>query len=221
MDIKHNKNFFKFNDSPKIIGTVMLVAGLLLLWLGWSFISWILMLILTPSGLFLFFYTSIVRSNDADIMEDIEKSLEDMDTKIENSPHFDKRAKYQAPYIANGFEYDGDLLFQKAKDGSVFSSKYTRSAIHTLPDRLYIISKTVSPISDEVENNVYDLPFLEITSIEINKTSKKTPYKKSYFLAKQVTLDITCGDNIVKLPIHEDIDSDEFLNKVKKSVFAK
>ena len=221
MDIKHNKNFFKFNDSLKIIATVMLVGGLLLLWLGWSFISWILMLILTPSGLFLFFYTSIVRSSDTDIMEDIEKSLEDMDIKIESSPYFDKHAKYKAPYITNGFEYDGNLLFQKARDGSVFSSKYTRSAIHILPNRLYIISKTVSPISDEAENNVYDLPFSEISGIEINKISKKTPYKKSYFLAKQVTLDIAYGENTIKLPIHEDIESDELLNTLKKSVFTK
>ena len=221
MDIKHNKNFFKFNDSIKVWGGIMLVAGLLLLWLGWSYISWILMLLLTPSGLFLFLYASIVRSNDADIMEDIEKALEDMDTKIENSPHYDKRAKYKDPYIANGFEYEGELLFQKAKDGSVFSSKYTRSAIHILKDRFYIISKTVSPVSEEVENKIYDLPFSEITSIEINKISKKTPYKKSYFMAKQVTLDITCGENIIKLPIHEDIDSDEFLNKAKKSVSLK
>lgn len=221
MDIKHNKNYFKFNDSIKIIGGIMLVAGLLLLWLGWSYISWILMLILTPSGLGLFLYASIVRANDSDIMEDIEKALEDMDTRIESSPHYNKRAKYQDPYIANGFEYSGDLLFQKAKDGSVFSSKYTRSAIHILSDRLYIISKTVSPISEDSQNNIYDIPFCEITKCEITSISKKVPYRNSYFLTKEITLDISLSDMIVKLPIHDDISSDEFINKLNKAITSK
>ena len=43
---------------------------------------------------------------------------------------------------------------------------------------------------------------------------EKTPYKNSYFLAKQITLDIACNEKTIKLPIHEDIGSDEFLNKV-------
>lgn len=221
MDIKHNKNYFKFNDSLKIIGGVLLVVGLLLLWLGWSYISWILMLIFTPTGLAIFLYASIVRSNDADIMEDIEKALEDMDISIENSPHYNKRAKYQDPYTINGFEYDGDLLFQKARDGSVFSTKYTRSAIHILSDRLYVFSKTVSPVSDESENNVYDIPFDEIAKCEISAITKKVTYKKSYFLAKQTTLDITLNDRVVKLPIHNDVNSEEFIKKLNKTIISK
>ena len=221
MDIKHNKNYFKFNDSLKIIGGALLVVGLLLLWLGWSYISWILMLIFTPAGLGLFLYASIVRSNDADIMEDIEKALEDMDVRIENSPHYNKRVKYQDPYIISGFEYDGDLLFQKAKDGSVFSTKYTRSAIHILSDRLYIFSKTVSPVSNDSENNIYDIPFDEIIKCEIDACSKKVTYKKSYFLAKQTTLDFHLNDRVVKLPIHNDINSEEFIKKLNKAITNK
>ena len=218
MDIKHNKNFFKINASLKILGAGMLIAGLLLLWLGWSYISWILMLILTPSGLALFLYVSIVRSNDSDILEDISKALEDMDTNVENIPYYNKRARYREPFIAKGFEYSDGLMFQTSKDGSIISTAYTQSVIHILEDRLYIISKTVSPISEDTANNIYDILLNDVASVELVKERKKVPYKKSYFLANAAYLAIKTNDNQILLPIHDDINTDEFIAMLQKKI---
>lgn len=216
MDIKHNKNYFKINDSLKILGAGMLIAGLLLLWLGWSYISWILMLILTPSGLGLFLYVSIVRSNDADILEDITKAVEDMSTKAEDLPYYNKRVRYGDPFIASGFEYFDGLMYQKAKDGSIISTKYTKSVIHILSDRLYITAKTVSPISDESCEQIYDILLGEISSLELITERKKVPYKKSYFFANDTHLLIKTSDSEIKLPVHEDVNTDEFIKKIQK-----
>ena len=216
MDIKHNKNYFKINDSLKILGAGMLIVGLLLLWLGWSYISWILMLILTPSGLALFLYVSIVRSNDADILEDISKAVEDMSTDPEKLPYYNKKVRYKGPFIAEGFEYCDGLMFQKAKDDKIISTKYKKSVIHTLDDRLYINARTVSPISNESSEETYDILLENITSIELQKQRIKVPHKKSYFLANDTYLLIKTMDDEIKLPVHEDVNTADFVEKIQK-----
>ena len=218
MDIKHNLNFFKINNSLKAIGAGMLIAGLLLLWLGWSYISWILMLILTPSGLGLFLYVSIVRSNDSDILEDISRAVEDMSTSPENLPYYNKKMRYTEPFIAQGFKYTDGLMFQKAKDGSVISTKYTKSVIHTLEDRLYITARSVSPISNDSNEEIYDILLDNIISFELIKERTKVPYKKSYFLANNTYLLIKTPDVEIKLPVHEDVNTDDFIEKIQKKL---
>lgn len=218
MDIKHNINFFKINNSLKAVGAGMLIVGLLLLWLGWSYISWILMLILTPSGLGLFLYVSAVRSNDSEILEDISKAVEDMSITPEDLPYYNKRAHYTQPFIAQGFEYSDGLMFQKARDGSVISTKYTKSVIHSLEDRLYIKARTVSPISDDLNEVIYDILLDDIKSFELIGERTKVPYKKSYLLANNTYFLIKTDNGDIKLPVHEDVNTDEFVEKLQKKI---
>ena len=75
-DHKKLINYFQKWDGAGPLGLGMMAVGFLALWLGWSYFSYILAIVLMPCGLGVFLYGNIGRGSDAEINDRIKKEWE-------------------------------------------------------------------------------------------------------------------------------------------------
>ena len=224
MNFRNNINYFKKKDSMKGIGAGLLIVGLFFLWLGIGYlgwVAWIFMMIAIPAGFLMFIVGSIISSTESDIDEDIVKKCEGIELDLENDKDFAKRIlKNIAPSVAQGYEYNGEgLMFRKDKRGSWRSSKYTKYVIYALTDGLYINCRTVSLISEYVENRSFEVPYDMVDSIEIKKEENTIQVGKNSFNIKKSRFIIKYGEDFTfSAPMNDDIKSEEFVDTLNKFV---
>lgn len=224
MNFRNNINYFKKKDSMKGIGAGLLIVGLFFLWLGIGYlgwIAWIFMMIAIPAGFLMFIVGSVISSTESDIDEDIEKKCEGIELDFENDKDFCKRIlKNIAPNVAQGYEYKGEgLMFRRDKSGSWRSSKYTKYVIYALSDALYINSRTISLISEDVENRSFEVPYDMVDSIEIKKEENTIQVGKNSFSVKKSRFVIKYGEGFTfSAPMNDDIKSEEFVDTLNKFV---
>ncbi len=224
MNFRNNINYFKKKDSMKGIGAGLLIAGLFFLWLGIGYlgwIAWIFMMIAIPAGFLMFIIGSIISSTESDIDEDIEKKCEGLELDLENDKDFSKRMlRNTMPNVAQGYEYNGEgLMFRKDKKGSWRSSKYTKYVIYLLSDALYINCRTISLISEEVENRSFEVPYDTVDSIEIKKEENTIQVGKNSFKVEKARFVIKYGEEFTfSAPMNDDIKSGELVDTLNKLV---
>ncbi|MBO5204118.1 MAG: hypothetical protein J6B72_05865 [Clostridia bacterium] len=215
-DHKHNINYFKRGDSLKSAGLGMAVVGLILLWMGWGYLSYILTCILLPTGLVLFFVGSTARSSDEDIDTDIKRLTEGLEVHLEDDRRYAKRVlSHMEPQVCEGYEYREGLMFTKARDGSVRSSEYTKAIIYMLSDGLYIVSRSFSLVSDEKRNSEVEIPYADISSVRIVRERASVAFGKKKFNARHARMVIEYGEGqVFSAPIHDDVNSDKRVETV-------
>ncbi len=217
MENKHNLNYFKKSGWQRPLGFGLLIAGLLLLWLGWSYFSYILCIIFIPSGVTLFLIGSSIRSTDEEIDEFIKKNLADFNVRLDEDRNYSKRIlKHIPPETLEAYRYEDGLMFTKTKTGSVRSSEYVSSVVWVLCDGLYIASRNVSIVSGEVKNSVYELKYADVKDVEIIRTKKTLKYAGRIFEVNDVRLCIGCADGLsVELTSPDTVGADQLVEKIK------
>lgn len=216
MENKHNLNYFKKSGWQRPLGFGLLIVGILLFWLGWSYFSYILSVIFIPAGIALFLIGSSVRSTDEDIDEFIEKHLADFKFDLEEEKSYAKRILKHIPKEElEAYKFDDGLMFTKTKTGSVRSSEYLKSVIYVLSDGLYIASRTVSIVSGAVSDKIYELAYTDIKKVEIIRAKKTLSYAKRSFEVNDARLHIECADgSVVKLPVPDTLGTDQLTEKI-------
>ena len=219
---KHNINYFKRGESFSTIGLGMTIVGLVVLYFGWSYISYVLSCIAIPVGLALFFIGSTGHSSDADIDADINSITKDMEVNFEEDKQYAKRIlKHIEPKICEGYEYKEGLYFVKAKNGTVRSSEYTKAIIYVLSDELYIVKRNFSLVSDSICNETIEIPYSDIISVEIVRDARYVEFKKKKFSVKVACIEIKYADGkVFYAPIHDDVDSDKFIETINDLIKA-
>lgn len=213
---KHNINYFKRGDSFKTIGLGVTIVGLIVLYFGWSYISYVLSIIAIPVGLALFFIGSTGHSSDEDIDADIKSITTGLEVNLAEDKQYAKRIlKHIEPKICEGYEYKDGLYFIKAKNGTIRSSEYTKAIIYVLSDELYIVKRNFSLVSDNVINQTFEIPYSDIISVEIIRETKSVECKKKKFNVNfaYIKVEYTEGQ-IFYAPIHDDVDSDKFIETI-------
>ncbi|MBQ7318888.1 MAG: hypothetical protein IJW97_01730 [Clostridia bacterium] len=218
MDFKNNINYFKKSDTPKFVGMGMMVVGVLLLWLGMSYITYILSAVLIPIGLVLFFIGASGRAGDSEIDAFIKRRVDGMEVDLSEDRAYAKRIlKHIPPQSIEDYEYREGLMLTKAKNSSLRSSEYTRSLLYILSDALYIPVRTISLVEDHTDNKLYEIPYDMISGIEITRERRTLPFGKQSFSAKITKLCITYGDSLtLSLPIHDDVGADRLVETIQK-----
>ena len=213
---KGNINYFKRGDSFKTIGLAVAIIGGIVWWFAPNYIIYILSCIAIPVGLGLFFIGSTGHSSDADIDADIDSKTKDMEVNLEEDKQYAKRVlKNIEPKVCEGYEYKDGLYFIKAKNGTIRSSEYTKAIIYVLSDELYIVKRSFSLISDDVNNQTIEIPYSQINSIEIVRESKGVESNKKKYNVKFALFEVKYADDqIFYAPIHDDIDSDKFIETI-------
>lgn len=217
---RNSINYFKKTDTLKIVGGGVLIAGLFSLWLGWGIIGYILAFIGTPVGLVLFFIGSLGRVTDADMDSHINNKMASLAIDIDQNRSYQlKLLKHVKEITIDGYEYRDDVMIKKLKSGEIRTSEFSRSKIRILSDRLYIVNRKVSLIyDDDVIDNLYELTYDTIKSIEIERDQRSVTFNKNSFLIKPCYLKITTSTDTIFLPCANALTSDELVNTVNKQI---
>lgn len=217
---KTNTNYFTKSDLLRPIAGALAAIGFLLYLFGFGYVSYILGSIFLPGAVVLFIIGSVGNASESDITDTIEAKTVDLEVRFEDDKRYATRTLHGfPPFIAEGHEYEDGLMVKRAKSGVVRTSKYTKSILYALEDALYVTERSFSLVDDLVENKVYDIPYAEIKGIEILRDHKTVTFRGKRFTVKLTQLAITRTDGeIIVFPVHDDIGSDEFVEKLLKYI---
>ena len=218
---KESINYFKKSDTLKYVGAGLLIAGLLCFWLGFrlGIISYILAFVGAPTGFVLFLVGSSGRTNDADIDSVITQKMAGLVINIDNERHYQlKLLKHLKEVTIDGYRYHDDVMMKKLKDNSIRTSEFTRSIVKIMKDSLYIVSRDISLINDNVENHTYEIFYDAIKTVEIERDSKRVVFNNNTFLTKPCYLHIVFEETEIRLPIVDAITSDELVENIKRQM---
>ena len=221
---KHFINYFKRSDNTASIGMGLLVAGVILFFLGWYFF-WLFFYIgipMIPVGLALYIYGSS-GSTDENALKKVIKENTDAITfaDIKESSEYRRRiSKNLTEEVFGGYVFDDNVLMKKAKSSAMVSSEYVLAKMLILTDAFYIRSCSFSFIADEKHQSELEIPFSAIEKIEIERNSQSYQIGKKELVAKTCFLVITHEGIQTKLPRKDDIYADELivtLNRLLKN----
>ena len=218
---KESINYFKKSDTLKYVGAGLLIAGLLCLWLGFrlGIIGYILAIVGAPTGFVLFLVGSSGRTNDADIDSVITQKMAGLVINIDNERHYQlKLLKHLKEVTIDGYRYHDDVMMKKLKDNSIRTSEFTRSIVKIMKDSLYIVSRDISLINDNVENHTYEIFYDAIKTVEIERDSKRVVFNNNTFLTKPCYLHIVFEETEIRLPIVDAITSDDLVENIKRQM---
>lgn len=216
---KSSINYFKKSDTLQYVGGGLLIVSLISLWLGWGMISYIFAIIGTPTGLILFLVGASGKVSDQDMDNYIQNKMADLKIDIDSDRHYQlKLLKHLKEYTAEGYLLHDGVMLKKRKDGSIRSSEFSRAKIRILSDRLYIVHRQISLISEEVVSNKYEIAYDSIRSVTVERDSKRTIFNKNTFITKPCCLRIVYGESELLLPIADAITSDELAEAINRQI---
>ena len=218
-------NYFQKWEGAGITGLSMAAAGFLFLWLGFSYASYIISIVLMLLGLALFFYGSIGRAHENDLQNQIDRAMTAIEFKEleEDTRHFFRRVP-KTPEIREfgGYAMRQGLLIKRQKNGSLCSSEYTSAKMLLLTDAFYIKTSTFSFISNEKNKETHEILYSALEDITVERDRINLTSGKSRFLAKTCHLCLHYdGGKSLLLPAKDDIYTDEFANDLKRKLLGR
>ena len=216
---RNNINYFRMGDGMRILGAGLLIAGLLFLWLGFGWLTWILMLLFIPTGLGLFLYSSVVRASDADIASEIEKRMDGLVFYPDEDPVLCKKVlKNTPPYVAEGYVLREGVMLRRDKTSRLRSSEYSKAIIHILSDRLYILHRRISLVEDTTVNLTYDVPYTSVEKVQILRDRATLSFHNSTYPTPVTLFLLKHEGGTVTFPINDDIEADHLVERIQKQI---
>lgn len=144
--IKDGSRYFRQKDILRPIGAVLLPVGLLVLYFGWSYFSYIFGAIAAPAGLVLFIIGGAKHISDNDMAEQVEHALLDYDKSVTDMAGYERVVlKQPAPAELSAYSFgDEARYFKRGKNGTPISDRYTRTHIFYTKDSLLVVGRTLS-----------------------------------------------------------------------------
>ena len=217
MNYKQNLHYFKDGDGIKILGMTLTIAGGLVFYFGWSYISYVLSCIAIPAGLVLFFWSTGRRSSDKDIEDAVAERIKGIGVDWESDKRLStRRRKGFEPMIVQGYEYDEGLLLKKAKDGSLRSTRYAVAELSVLENALYLSTREFSLIEDVCEEQAIEIPFSDLREISLAEEEKRLPYGKTAVRVTDYRLNVQCmNGKILSFPVSNDLSVELFVERLQ------
>ncbi len=217
-------NYFKRSDSTATLGMSMLVGGVILLWLGWSF-YWLFFyfgIALIPIGFGIYLYGSTGRSDENELKKIIKETSDAISfADIKESAEFRKRmSKNPTEESFGGYVFNDNVLMKRAKSSAMVSSEYVLAKMLILNDALFVRTSAFSFIADEKHESELEIPFSTIEKIEIERQTETFVVGKKELAVKTCFFVITHEGIQTRLPRKDDIYADELivtLNRLLKN----
>ena len=221
-------NYFKKWDGAAMLGSIMMVVGFLILWLGlgWGYITYLLMMVGLFGGLAVFLYGSIGRKHEADFQAEVAHRAETITFReLEEDSHFRRRVPKEKieERIFEAFDLCDGLYVKAMKNAALCSSDYTYAKMLYLNDAFYIKTLAFSFISDKKELSVHEIYYDSLEDVTVERDRKTiTTVNNKRFLAKTCFLCLTYdGGKQLRLPAKDDIYTDEFAETLKRKYIEK
>lgn len=209
-------NYFKKWEGCATLGIILAAIGFLMLWLGLSFFSYILAVVLMPGGLALFLYGSIGRANESDLQSIAERkkaSLVFPEIEETDLARYNHRAveKFEE-LVFEGFVLRDGLMVKTQKNGTACSSEYAIAKMRIYADRLWIRGLTFSFIEDSEAHFEHTVALTDLKDAVVERDRKTvTGSNKRRVLGKFCDLVLTLTDGTeLRFLAKDDIYTDEF-----------
>ena len=217
-------NYFKRSDGTAPLGMGMLVAGLILFWLGWYF-YWIFFYIgipMIPIGFALYIYGTTGRIDESELRKIIQQKSDAITfDDVKESAEFRKRlSKNPIEETFGEYVFGTNVLMKKAKSGAIVSSEYVCGKMLVLSDALFIRTHSFSFVSNKEKQNEIEIPFSSIEKIAMEHENKRYMVNNKELATKVSALVITHEGIKTRLPRKDDIYADELvvtLNRLIKN----
>ncbi len=214
--LKRNRNYFTKSDTPMYVGIGMLVVGVVLYFVTYSYVVYVLASVLAVVGLALALIGASGRVTDADMDACIAKLTEGMEVDLVENPKFAKRMLKQIPMIkVQNYIFDDALAHKYGKSGMIRTEKLETALLYPLDTALYVVHRRFSLLADECDTDVYEIPYAEIEGIEIAEQQTKLTFGKN---TRTVTYSTLClhGTTPLALPTQNNADTDEFISRMRR-----
>ncbi len=220
-------NYFKKWEGAGMLGLILTLVGFAFLWLGLSFFSYIMAILLMPVGLAIFFYGSVGRVGEADLQNEIDRHRDSIQfPELEENAQFHFRGRIPKDMVEKTFEgfvlRDG-LYIKKLKNGSPCSEEYTCAKMLILTDAFLIKTKTFSFLTDAKESDYQEILFsaLEDVFVERERVTVHTAMKKAVSVKKCALVLVFDGGKQLSLLAKDDIYIDEFEAEIKRKYMTR
>ena len=227
MNIKQNTNYFKISDKFSRASVLVFgggVVSMLLAFFGLGrFIFFTLAGLLLPVGFVMYLIGTTQRATDEDIRVQIEQATQDMEVDLSKITKYQRRiVPGKEPRELSGFDYDDGLMFTKtSRNSNVISSSYTKALLYQLKDEFYIVRRKVSLVSEDVLNEVIEIPFVDISTINYITERKTVTFEKNTYEVELTKIEIKYGENeIISFPIGKDVEAEAYTEKLLKTVLS-
>ena len=212
-------NYFLKTDTLKVVGAIVLALGLISLAIGIGIAGLIIAIIGTPVGIVLFIVGSSGKATDDDMEADLEKKMIDFRIDIDNERRYKiKLLPNQKDITIEGYNFDGDRMLKRLTSGCIRTDSFTRTKIRLLSDRIYILTRTISHISDESSTTIHEIMLEDFIVAGIQRAQKEIIFNGNKFSVKTCHLVITTADSVLSFPIIDAITSDELVNTLDRHV---
>ena len=137
--------YYHQKDILRPIGMVLLPLGLVMMWLGWSFISYILAAVFIPAGLVMFLVGSSKFVSDNDIREQIDHAMLDYDKSVTDMNGYERIVlKQPAPLEIEAYQFgETAKYFKRGKNSTPVSDVFTRTRLFYTKDAIMIVGRTL------------------------------------------------------------------------------
>lgn len=218
---KKLRNYFMMSDVPRLIGIGMMISGAILLLLAWfmalGLFFWILMCLCLAGGPVLFWVAGSMRASESDIDEHLKRSTNDMGlTPSDENKYRKKLLSSMPPQTVSAYVYREGLMLARSKDGTVRSEEYAKAMIYVLTNGIVVISRTVSLVSEEKQEQKAEIPFAQLENVELVSEEKQLSFGKKSFEVKESFLQIVYDGTTLRIPTQLDFNLEQFVEKLNK-----
>ena len=227
MNIKQNTNYFKISDKFSRAAVLVLGGGVVSMLLAFfgllRFVGFMLAGILLPVGFVMYLITTTQRATDEDIKVQIDQATAGMEVDLSKITRYQRRLiPGKEPRELSGFDYDDGLMFTKtSRTADVVSSSYTKALLYQLKDEFYVVKRKISLVSEDLVNEVIEIPFENISSINYITENKSVSFGKNSYEVDYASIEIRYGEDLVlSLPIGKDVEAEAYTEGLNKTILS-
>ncbi len=232
--IKDGSLYYRQKDIVRPMGGGLMIAGIILMYFGWTYISYIIACLITPVGLVMFFVGGSRHISDNDFAEQLRHAMADYDKPVTDMPSFDRVIlKQPAPVETAAYSFGPEAAyFKKGKNGTPISDRFTGAHFFFTKDTLIVIGRSiaVAELGEDPNAGIRDFSEtyllagireakLEEHTAEIKMTNTgKCGTLKWYELV--LTADTAEGEELLRLPVKNDMDSATLCEEINRRATA-
>lgn len=225
MNKKSLDNYFSLSDTQYIVGLCGLVAGFVLLWLGWCYNYWMFIvgIAVIAVGLLLFILGSIGRisPDTVDAKRDLE--LESFGREQLEDVHLEKRlSAHVKPVYVVQYAFEGkDLKSRKSRDGVWRTSYVSAFRIFFTHDSMIVLYRIFNLLDGSGESiPATQIKYSDLASAEIVRDSVRLTSGKQSFSVNRARLRIknTAGEDVLFAQLQNDMDADTLADTINRVI---
>ncbi len=232
--IKDGSLYFRQRDIFRPLGGGLIIAGLVLMYFGWTYFSYIIACIITPGGLVMFFVGGARHISDNDFAEQLSHAMQDYDKPVTEMPSFDRVVlKQPAPVETAAYSFGPEAAyFKRGKNGTPISDRFTGAHFFFTKDTLLVIGRSLSIAELCEDPNIGVRDFSEtylLAGIREARLEEHTAEIKMTNTGKTGTLkwhelvliaETPEGEELLRIPVKNDMDAAALCEDITRRAVA-